>query len=115
MKCCFESENLKSNGWIIIWMIDFNKKMSERWRNLREKWRSTIHTWERERGTSEEMMIEKCLMKVKCMGNGLKDLILAWKRVRNEENLSGNGGDKFSFEREWREVKEHMKKRGEIS
>ena len=74
-----------------------------------------IHTWERERETSEEMMIEKCLIKVKYMGNGLKDLILPWKRVRNEEILSGNGGDMFGFEREWREVEEHMKKRGKIS
>jgi len=34
--------------------------------------------------------------------------------VRNEEILIGIGGDMFGFEREWREVEEHMKKRGEI-
>ena len=37
MKSSFESENWKSNGWIMSWMIDFNKKMSERWRDLRKK------------------------------------------------------------------------------
>ena len=118
MKWSFVNENWRSNGWIMIWMIDFNKKMSQRWRNLREKWWSTIHVWERERNkwrTSEEMMIEKCLIKVKYMGNGLKDLILPWKRVSNEEILSGNRGDMFGFERKWKEVEEHMKKRREIS
>ena len=76
MKWSFENENWRSNRWIMIWMIDFNKKMSERWRNLREKWRSIVHAWEMMMKwwrTSEEIMIGKCLMKVKCMDNGLRD------------------------------------------
>ena len=74
MKWSFENENWRSNGWIMSWMIDFGKRMSERWRNLREKWRGTVHPWEimmKWSRTSEEIMMEKCLMKMKCMGISL--------------------------------------------
>ena len=42
-------------------------------------------------------------------------MILAREREKDEEILSGNGGDMFGFEREWTEVEEHMKKKGKIS
>ena len=50
MKYCFESENWRNNGWIINWGLDFNKKMSERWRDLRKKMEKYYsHMRERER------------------------------------------------------------------
>jgi len=96
MKSSFESENWRSNGWIMSWMIDFNKKMSERWRDLRKK---NGEHYSRGNGmrmewwrTSEEIMMEKCLMKMKCMGislNGWFGHENGWKMKKMEVKMDG--------------------------
>ena len=74
--------------------------MSERWRILREKWWGTVHSWEMMMKwwkISEEIMMEKCLMKMKCMGNGLRD----WSWHKNGWEMKSNwlemeeGGSRF--------------------
>ena len=77
-------------------MIDFNKKMSERWRDLRKK---NGEHYSRGNGmrmewwrTSEEIMMEKCLMKMKCMGislNGWFGHENGWKRKKMEVKMDG--------------------------
>ena len=77
-------------------MIDFGKRMSERWRDLRKKMEKhysrvseMIMKWWR---TSEEMMMEKCLMKMKCMGislNGWFGHKNWWKRKKLEVKMDG--------------------------
>ena len=47
-------------------MKKFEREMEKHYSRVRE----------RKRETNEEMMIEKCLIKIKYMVNGLKDLIL---------------------------------------
>ena len=95
MKWSFENENWRSIGWIMIWMIDFIKKMSEGWRILREKWRGFVHSWEMMMKwwkTSEEIIMEKCLMKMKCMGislNGWFGHEDGWKRKKIEVKMDG--------------------------
>jgi len=79
----------------MIWMIDFNKKMSERWRILREKWWGIVHSWEMMMKwwkISEEIMMEKCLMKMKCMGislNGWFGHENGWKMKKMEVKMDG--------------------------
>ena len=68
----------------MIWMIDFNKKMEmKRFEREMEKYYSRVRERKRNKWrTSKEMMIRKCLMKVKCMGNGLKDW--SWHEIELE-------------------------------
>ena len=124
MKCCFESENWRSNGWIMIWVIDFNKKMSERWRDLRKKM-ERYYSLVRERDknkwrTSEEKIIWKCLMKIKSMGICLSDWFWhknGWEKKRNwmkmERAIHGFGERKNKC-RTWKEESKRRRKEKKI-
>ena len=60
--------------------------------------------------TSDEMMIKKCVMKIKYMGIGLNDCFWHENEWEMKKILNGNGREMNDHEREWREVEESKRK-----
>ena len=81
--------------------------LKEAWK-CRERNGVTVHAWEmmmKWKKKNEEIMMEKCVMKMKCMGNGLRDWSWhknGWEMKRNWLEIE-EGGSRF-WEREEEQV-----------